>query len=80
LILAVVVASPVSHRVVNFHGSVSLCFSYVGQIGDIVVGRIVEVAQRKWKVDTKSKLHSVLMLSAVNLPGGELVSTKLKYL
>jgi len=47
--------------------------SYIGQIGDVVVGRIIQVAQRKWKVDTKSKLDSVLMLSSVNLPGGELV-------
>ena len=28
---------------------------------------------RRWKVDTHSKLDSVLMLSSVNLPGGELV-------
>lgn len=47
--------------------------SYIGQIGDVVVGRIIHVAQRRWKVDTKSKLDSVLMLSSVNLPGGELV-------
>ena len=40
-----------------------------------MVGRILEVGQRRWKVDTKSKLDSVLMLSAVNLPGGELAST-----
>jgi len=47
--------------------------SYIGQIGDVVVGRIIQVAQRRWKVDTKSKLDSALMLSSVNLPGGELV-------
>jgi len=52
-----------------------LCCSYIGQIGDVVVGRIIEVGQRRWKVDTKSKLDSVLMLSSVNLPGGELVSS-----
>ena len=50
-----------------------LCCSYIGQIGDVVVGRIIQVGQRRWKVDTKSKLDSVLMLSSVNLPGGELV-------
>ena len=32
---------------------------------------------RRWKVDTHSKMDSVLMLSSVNLPGGELVSDKL---
>jgi len=52
----------------------TLYYSYIGQTGDVVVGRIIEVAQRRWKVDTKSKLDSVLMLSSVNLPGGELVS------
>ena len=51
-----------------------MCCSYIGQIGDVVVGRIIEVGQRRWKVETKSKLNSVLMLSSVNLPGGELVS------
>ncbi|XP_036357081.1 exosome complex component RRP4 isoform X2 [Octopus sinensis] len=45
---------------------------YNGEVGDVVVGRIIEVGQRRWKVDTHSKLDSVLMLSSVNLPGGEL--------
>ena len=29
---------------------------------------------RRWKVDTHAKMDSILMLSSVNLPGGELVS------
>eukprot|EP00049_Salpingoeca_infusionum_P018842 m.359042 g.359042 ORF g.359042 m.359042 type:complete len:270 (-) comp18383_c0_seq1:326-1135(-) len=45
---------------------------YVGEIGDVVVGRVTEVAQRRWKVDTQSRLDSVLKLSSVNLPGGVL--------
>ncbi|XP_048587071.1 exosome complex component RRP4 [Nematostella vectensis] len=45
---------------------------YNGEIGDVVVGRITEVGQKRWKVETFSKLDSVLMLSSVNLPGGEL--------
>lgn len=49
-------------------------FRYNGEIGDVVVGRIIELGQKRWKVDTKSKLDSVLMLSSVNLPGGELVN------
>lgn len=48
---------------------------YVGEIGDVVVGRILEVQQRRWKVETNSKLDSFLQLSSVNLPGGELVTT-----
>lgn len=46
---------------------------YQGEIGDVIVGRITEVQQKRWKVDTNSKLDSVLLLSSVNLPGGELV-------
>lgn len=46
---------------------------YVGEIGDVVVGRILEVQQKRWKVETNSRLDSILMLSSVNLPGGELV-------
>ncbi|KAF3430782.1 hypothetical protein E2986_00348 [Frieseomelitta varia] len=45
---------------------------YQGEIGDVIVGRITEVQQKRWKVDTNSKLDSVLLLSSVNLPGGEL--------
>ncbi|KAL4709819.1 hypothetical protein ACJJTC_001273 [Scirpophaga incertulas] len=45
---------------------------YVGEIGDVVVGRVLEVQQRRWKIDTNSRLDSVLQLSSVNLPGGEL--------
>lgn len=45
---------------------------YNGEVGDVVVGRIKEVGQKRWKVDTFAKLDSVLMLSSVNLPGGEL--------
>lgn len=45
---------------------------YVGEIGDVVVARVLEVQQKRWKVDTNSRLDSVLLLSSVNLPGGEL--------
>uniref|UniRef100_A0A8C6YPE8 Exosome component 2 n=1 Tax=Nothoprocta perdicaria TaxID=30464 RepID=A0A8C6YPE8_NOTPE len=48
---------------------------YNGEVGDIVVGRITEVQQKRWKVETNSRLDSVLLLSSMNLPGGELVST-----
>ncbi|KAK7605391.1 hypothetical protein V9T40_007249 [Parthenolecanium corni] len=45
---------------------------YNGEVGDVVVGRILEVTQKRWKVDTNSRLDSILLLSSVNLPGGEL--------
>uniref|UniRef100_A0A3B4TK08 Exosome complex component RRP4 n=1 Tax=Seriola dumerili TaxID=41447 RepID=A0A3B4TK08_SERDU len=43
-----------------------------GEVGDVVVGRITEVQQKRWKVETNSRLDSVLLLSSVNLPGGEI--------
>ncbi|VDN56900.1 unnamed protein product [Dracunculus medinensis] len=45
---------------------------YNGHVGDVVVGRVIEVQQKRWKIETNSRLHSTLMLSSVNLPGGEL--------
>lgn len=51
---------------------------YNGEVGDVVIGRITELTQKRWKVDTNSRLDSVLLLSSVNLPGGELVCFCLK--
>ncbi|XP_035041082.1 exosome complex component RRP4 [Hippoglossus stenolepis] len=47
-----------------------------GEVGDVVVGRITEVQQKRWKVETNSRLDSVLLLSSVNLPGGELAEVQ----
>ncbi|KAI8900081.1 hypothetical protein BC833DRAFT_583225 [Globomyces pollinis-pini] len=41
-----------------------------GEIGDVVVGRIIELQQRKWKVDIKGRHDASLLLSSINLPGG----------
>jgi len=45
---------------------------YNGEVGDVIVGRIKEVQQKRWKVDTNSRLDSKLDLSNINLKGGEL--------
>lgn len=45
---------------------------YQGEIGDVVVGRITQVQQKRWKVEVNARLDAVLQLSSVNLPGGEL--------
>ncbi|XP_014259620.1 exosome complex component RRP4 [Cimex lectularius] len=45
---------------------------YNGEIGDVVIGRITEVQQSRWKVNINARLDGVLLLSSVNLPGGEL--------
>lgn len=46
---------------------------YNGEVGDVVVGRIVEVQHKRWTVDVNARLNAILLLSSVNLPGGELV-------
>lgn len=47
---------------------------YNGEIGDVVIGRITEIQQKRWRVDANARLDAVLLLSSVNLPGGELVN------
>lgn len=43
---------------------------YVPEVGDVVVGRVAEVGQGRWRVDVGGRSDATLMLSAVNLPGG----------
>jgi exosome complex component RRP4 len=43
---------------------------YTPEIGDLVIGRIVEVQSKRWKVDVAAPLLAQLPLSAINLPGG----------
>ncbi|KAL8958698.1 MAG: hypothetical protein Q9193_004297 [Seirophora villosa] len=43
---------------------------YTPEIGDLVVGRIVSVETKRWKVDLSAPLLAHLPLSAINLPGG----------
>ncbi|QIW95777.1 hypothetical protein AMS68_001295 [Peltaster fructicola] len=45
---------------------------YTPEIGDLVIGRIVEVQAKRWKVDIAAPLLSNLMISSINLPGGTL--------
>lgn len=43
---------------------------YTPEIGDLVVGRIIEVQPKRWRVDVGAPLLAGLPLSAINLPGG----------
>jgi len=43
---------------------------YTGDVGDIVIGRIVEVSQNRWKVDINARQHGSLLLKSINLKGG----------
>ncbi|CAH1766008.1 9932_t:CDS:2 [Entrophospora sp. SA101] len=45
---------------------------YTGDVGDLVIGRITEVSNKRWKVDINSRQDAVLLLSAINLPADEL--------
>lgn len=45
---------------------------YTPEIGDLVIGRIVEVQKNRWKVDLAAPLLAQLPLSSINLPGGVL--------
>lgn len=47
-----------------------LASRYIGEVGDIVVGRVTEVASKRWKVDVNGQQDASLMLSSVTLPGG----------
>lgn len=38
---------------------------YRGDVGDLVVGRIIEVGEKSWKVDVGAAKSAVLMLSSV---------------
>lgn len=43
---------------------------YLGEVGDLIVGRVTEVGSKRWKVDVNGQKDAILMLSSVNLPGG----------
>lgn len=42
---------------------------YIPEVGDVVVGRVVHIANKKWKLNTHSSCDTFLSLSAINLPG-----------
>lgn len=43
---------------------------YVPEVGDVVVGRIVDVAGNRWRVDLGALQDAIMMLSNVTEPGG----------
>ncbi|CAD5228954.1 unnamed protein product [Bursaphelenchus okinawaensis] len=62
----------ITHRVNKLLRVKALKARYNGEVGDVVIGRIVEVQASRWMVDINSTQYAVLLLSSVNLPGGEL--------
>ncbi|XP_058745219.1 exosome complex component RRP4 homolog [Vicia villosa] len=47
-----------------------LCSRYKPEVGDIVIGRVIEVAQKLWRLDINCSQNAFLMLSAMNMPDG----------
>jgi exosome complex component RRP4 len=44
---------------------------YIGETSNVIIGRIAQVANKRWKVDVGSPQEAVLHLSAIDLPTGE---------
>jgi len=42
---------------------------YAGDIGDVVIGRILEIGSKRWKLDVNSRQDATLLLSSIHLPG-----------
>ena len=43
---------------------------YLGEVGDLLVGRISMVESKRWKVDIAGHRDAMLQLSSITLPGG----------
>ncbi|KAA0167324.1 hypothetical protein FNF28_02856 [Cafeteria roenbergensis] len=43
---------------------------YVGEVGDVVVGRVTEVAAKRWRVDVRGRQDAVLLLSGLHMGEG----------
>ncbi|XP_044494560.1 exosome complex component RRP4 homolog isoform X2 [Mangifera indica] len=43
---------------------------YKPETGDIVIGRVIEVAPKRWKLEINFQQDAILMLSSMNLPDG----------
>ena len=43
---------------------------FSGNMGDLIVGRITSIENKRWKVDIRGLKDAALQLCSVNLPGG----------
>lgn len=59
----------ITEKVVSVRGKFS---RYIPEIGDVIVGRIIEIVGNKWVVDINCCQAGVLLLSSVSEPGGSL--------
>ena len=43
---------------------------YTPEIGDVIVGRVADIGDKRWRVNISARQNAVLLLSSINLPGG----------
>ncbi|XP_057438825.1 exosome complex component RRP4 homolog [Lotus japonicus] len=48
----------------------SLRSRYKPEVGDIIIGRVIEVAQKRWRLEINYSQDAFLMLSSMNMPDG----------
>ena len=58
------------HRVNKLLSVKAMKARFLGEDGELVVGRIVAVDSKRWKVDINGWKDAILQLSSVTLPGG----------
>ena len=46
-------------------------FPYVPEVGDVIIGRIISVEKKLWRVNLNAQREGILNLTAINLPQGE---------
>jgi exosome complex component RRP4 len=44
---------------------------YFGAVGDVVVGRVLEVSAKRWRIDINARQDGILALTSMHLAGGE---------
>lgn len=49
----------------------SHCRRYSPEVGDVVVGRVTDLVDSRWRLDINGRQLASLMLSSVNLPGAQ---------
>lgn len=60
-----------TQKIINKLVTIEPCidFRYSPEVGDVVIGRVKEIFNKKWKIEMNSKTDVSLNLSAINLPG-----------
>lgn len=61
----------VVHRVNKLVSIQPNLIDYMPETGDVVIGRIVGISDKKWVVDINARHNARLMISAINIPGGQ---------